>query len=144
MNIGEALFKIRRFLEEHQADEETMKAWEDLWAGLHKSSGGANEMKNERCFNTDGELYDESLTRKAQKDAMTIYEKIIKQINMVGFVTVLDVVCDICKFPAPKNWMYAATHGWTRKNVFHFTIRKTDDGRYGVYLGNPHRLLNDE
>ena len=95
-------------------------------------------------FVTDGELYDESLTREKQKDAIEIYEKIIDQIDKLGFVTILDVVCDICKFPKPKNWQYAATHGWTRKSVIRFTVLETKDGRYGVYLGSPHLLLNDE
>lgn len=95
-------------------------------------------------FATDGELYDESLTREKQKDAMNIYNKIINRINTLGFVTIMDIVCDICTFPRPQNWQYAATHGYTRKSIERFTIRKTKDGRYGVYLGNPHRLLNDE
>ena len=97
-----------------------------------------------REFSTDGELYEKSLTRKTQEEAFELYKKIIDRINILGFVTIVDVVYDICKFPRPKNWMYAGTHGWTRKSVIHFSIKKTENGRYAVYLGNPHRLLNDE
>lgn len=39
MGLGEALFKIRRFLEEHGADEEIMKAWEILRDGITKAIG---------------------------------------------------------------------------------------------------------
>lgn len=97
-----------------------------------------------REFSTDGELYDESLTRKTQEEAFELYKKIIDRIDTFGFVTILDVVCDICKFPRPKNWMYTVTHGWTRKSVIRFSVKKTENGRYAVYLGNPHKLLNDE
>lgn len=30
MGIGEALFKIREFLESHEADEDVIRAWETL------------------------------------------------------------------------------------------------------------------
>lgn len=96
-----------------------------------------------REFKTDGELYDESLTRKTKEEAFDLYEKIIGHIDKLGFVTIWDVVKDISKFPEPKNWQYAGTHGWTRSSVMHFTIRELKDGRWGVFLGNPHVLLND-
>lgn len=95
-------------------------------------------------YKTDGELYNESLTRKTQNEAADLYAQIIKQIDLVGFITVYDVVVYISKFQKPKNWEYAATHGWTRKSIERFYVQKTGDGRYGVYLGSPHKLLNDE
>ena len=97
----------------------------------------------QREFKTDGELYNESLIRKTKEEAFELYEKIIKEINMLGFITIIDVVCDISKLPMPKNWQYACTHGWTRKSVIQFTIRELEDKRWGVYLGSPHVLLND-
>lgn len=100
-------------------------------------------MTEKREFKTDGKLYDESLTRKTKEEAFDLYKKIVDRINELGFVTIWDVVKDISKFPEPKNWQYAGTHGWTRSSVMHFTIRELKDGRWGVYLGNPHVLLND-
>ena len=44
MSFGEALFKIRRFLEEHGADEETMKAWEYLRDEITKTIGAILKM----------------------------------------------------------------------------------------------------
>lgn len=102
-----------------------------------------NIVVKQQEFKTDGELYDESLIRKTNEDAFELYQRIIKEIDTLGFVTVFDVVVIISKFPKPKNWRYAVTHGWTRKSVERFTIRKLDDGRWGVFLGSPHVLLND-
>ena len=39
MRIGEALFAIRKFLEDHDADEDTMKAWELLRDEITKIIG---------------------------------------------------------------------------------------------------------
>lgn len=101
-------------------------------------------MTEKREFKTDGELYDESLRRNTKSEAFDLFKKIIDHINLLGFVTVMDVVTDVSKFPKPKNWQYAVTHGWTRANVEHFTMRELDDGRWGVFLGSPHVLLNDD
>lgn len=96
-----------------------------------------------RVFKTDGELYDESLTRNTKSEASDLLKKIVDRINLLGFVTVMHVAMDISKFPKPKNWQYAASHGWTRSNVEHFTVRELNDSRWGVFLGTPHVLLND-
>ena len=95
-------------------------------------------------FATDGELYDESLTRKTQKDAFALLRHILRRINTFGFATVFDVVCLDAGFSKPKNWRYATTHGWTIRSVSQFTINKIEDGRYAVYLGNPQRLLDNK
>ena len=39
MGMGEALFVIRKFLEDHEADEDTMKAWELLRDNITKIIG---------------------------------------------------------------------------------------------------------
>ncbi len=104
---------------------------------------GDDTKHKQREYSTDGELYDESLRRKKKKDAFELYQKIIKEINTFGFITVYDVVVVISKFPKPKNWRYAMTHGWTRKSVMKFSMRELEDGRWGVFLGSPHVLLND-
>lgn len=39
MSLGEALFLIRKFLENNNADEETMKAWEYLRDEITKIIG---------------------------------------------------------------------------------------------------------
>lgn len=37
--IGEALFKIRKFIESHDADPETLEAWEQLRDWITKTIG---------------------------------------------------------------------------------------------------------
>lgn len=92
-------------------------------------------------FKTDGELYDASLTRDTQEEAFELYSDILDLLNRYGSVDILDIVCLISHFPAPRNWVYARSHGYDRSDAANFTVRQTNDGnKWGVYLGSPKKL----
>lgn len=48
MSLGEALFKIRGFLEERGADEETLLAWCAIRDGITKMIGDMMKLHTER------------------------------------------------------------------------------------------------
>lgn len=101
-------------------------------------------MKNDifrKEFKTDGELYDASLTRDTKEEAFQLYKDILSWLEKYASVEIFDIVCWISHFPAPRDWVYARSHGYTRFDVANFTVRPTDDGKkWCVYLGNP-RIL---
>jgi hypothetical protein len=92
-------------------------------------------------FKTDGELYDASLTRNTKEEAFQLYHDIISQLEKYATIDIFNIVCLISHFPAPRNWVYAKSHGYNRFDVANFTIRQTDDcKKWCVYLGNPRKL----
>lgn len=92
-------------------------------------------------FKTDGELYDASLTRDTEEEAFKLYNDILSLLNKYATVDIFDIVCLISHFPAPRNWVYAKSHGYDRFDVANFTVRQTDDGKkWCVYLGSPKKL----
>lgn len=101
-------------------------------------------MKNDvfhKEFKTDGELYDAALTRDTKEEAFQLYQDIIGKLEDFAAIDILDIVCLISHFPAPRNWVYARSHGYSRFDVANFTVRPTDDGKkWCVYLGSPRKL----
>lgn len=94
-----------------------------------------------REFKTDGELYDASLTRDTKEDAFKLYNDIVDWLTRFDAVSIFDIVCLISHFPAPRNWVYASSHGYRRFDVANFTVRPTDNGdKWCIYLGNPREL----
>lgn len=102
-------------------------------------------------FKTDGELYDASLTCDTKEDAFQLYKDILDWLDRYGFVNLIDIVIIrfhqgpfyrlISHFPAPRNWVYAKSHGYDRFDVANFTVRPTDDGeKWCLYLGSPRKL----
>lgn len=94
-------------------------------------------------FKTDGELYDASLIRSTQDEALRLYNDIIDWLSRYNAVSIFDIVCLISHFPAPRNWVYAGSHGYDRCDITNFTIypTATDDGKkWSVYLGSPKKL----
>lgn len=75
------------------------------------------------------------LFQEAPEEAFKLYSDILDLLNRYGSVDILDIVCLISHFPAPRNWIYARSHGYDRFDVANFTVRPTDDGKkWGVYL----------
>ena len=93
------------------------------------------------CFRTDGELYDECLTTSSVVELIMRYKTILSLIEKFGYVTILDIVASAGK-RFPKNFKYAATHGWSRLDVDNFAIKYCEDGKWRIFLGNP-RILTD-
>lgn len=91
-------------------------------------------------FKTDGELYDESLTRNTYKQAEKLKERIEKRIERVGYLNITWLVVRFSKLPIPKNWTYAFSHGWTKEDIPNFQIKEMKDGRFAVYVGTPKKV----
>lgn len=94
-------------------------------------------------FKTDGELYDASLTRNTQEEALQLYSDIVAWLMKHNDASIFDIVCLISHFPAPRNWVYAGSHGYDRRDISNFAIypTATDDGKkWSVYLGSPKKL----
>jgi len=99
--------------------------------------------KNIFCkeFETDGELYDASLTRDTEEEAFQLYKDILSRIEKRDDIDIFEIVCLISLFPPPRNCIYALSHGYTKFDVANFTVRPTDDGKkWCVYLGSPRKL----
>ena len=92
-------------------------------------------------YKTDGELYDACLTESSEERAFNVYRGIIDAIDHFGFVTIYDIV-HLTDKGFPKNWRYAAMHGWSRSDVNNFTIKHDESKGWRIFLGNP-RLLAD-
>lgn len=94
-------------------------------------------------FKTDGELYDASLTRDTQEEALQLCNDIVDWLTRHNAASIFDIVCLISHFPAPRNWVYAGSHGYDRSDISNFAIypTATDDGKkWSVYLGSPKKL----
>lgn len=94
-------------------------------------------------FRTDGELYDECLTTSSVEELIMRYKTILSSIENFGYVTILDIVALTGK-GFPKNFEYAATHGWSRLDAINFTIKYCKDGKWRIFLGNPRMLTDSE
>lgn len=92
-------------------------------------------------FSTDGELYDECLTTSSVEELIMRYKTILSVIENFGYATICDIVAS-AGIGVPKNFKYAATHGWSRLDVSNFAIKYCEDGKWRIYLGNP-RILTD-
>ena len=103
-----------------------------------------SRMKNDvfhKEFKTDGELYDASLTCDTKEEAFQLYKDILSWLEKYAAIDILDIVCLISHFPAPRNWVYAISHGYSLDDVVNFTVRPIDDGKkWCVYLGSPRKL----
>ena len=99
--------------------------------------------KEYHSFETDGELYDESLTRKTYILARKLKERIEKRIRRYGYINILWIVCNFSDLPEPKNLAYAASHGWIEDDISNFKVRALNDGRFAVYIGSPRHLTSN-
>ena len=93
-------------------------------------------------FRTDGELYDECLTTSSVEELIMRYNTILRIIENFGYIAISDIAAST-GIGVPKNWKYAATHGWSLLDVNNFAIKYcSKDGKWRIFLGNP-RILTD-